>query len=187
MDADLVRSAQSGNRSAFAALVQGTLERLLNVAHRILRDAALAEDATQQALLRAWRDLPDLKDPERFEAWVYRLLLRACYDEARQRRRWLLAPRTPSVEEPRTPDDGLNVIVDRDQLERGLAKLSVDHRAVLVLHYYLDLPLERVAETLDVPIGTVYSRLHRAQRSLRGAIEADARPLRRSAAEGSTR
>jgi RNA polymerase sigma-70 factor (ECF subfamily) len=166
-----------GDERAFTEIVNSVTDRFLGVAHRILRDAALAEDAVQQALLNAWRDLPDLRDPARFDGWSYRLLVRACYMEARSRKRWHPATiaRSISIAEPAAPDL-IGEIIERERLDRGFERLSVDHRAVLVLTYYLDLPPEQVAQALDVPVGTVYSRLHRAQQALRGAVEADARP-----------
>ena len=174
MDTDLVVRAQNGDEEAFASLAVAAGDRLHAVAHRILRDIELAEDATQQALLTIWRDLPKLRDPARFDAWSYRLLVRACYAEARRTRHWTPNLHLLSVDEPAV-GEGMGVVVDRDQLERGFRRLSIDHRAVVVLHHYLDLPLDEVADVLGVPIGTVRSRLHYAMRALRAALEADAR------------
>jgi RNA polymerase sigma-70 factor (ECF subfamily) len=182
MDTELVVRAQNGDEEAFASLAVAAGDRLHAVAHRILRDIDLAEDATQQALLNVWRDLPQLRDPARFDAWSYRLLVRACYAEARRTRRWVPNLRLLPADEPMAAD-GTSSVVDRDQLERGFRRLSIDHRAVVVLHHYLDLPLEEVAETLGVPIGTVRSRLHYAMRGLRAALDADARPPAREAAQ----
>ncbi len=181
MDTDLVTRAQRGDEEAFASLAVAVGDRLHAVAHRILRDIDLAEDATQQALLTIWRDLPQLRDPARFEAWSYRLLVRTCYAEGRRERRWAPNLRLLPDDEPKT-GEGLNAVVDRDQLERGFRRLSMEHRAVVVLHHYLDMPLEAVAETLGVPLGTVRSRLHYAMRGLRAALDADARPVAREAA-----
>ncbi|TFG67810.1 MAG: sigma-70 family RNA polymerase sigma factor, partial [Thermomicrobiales bacterium] len=141
---------------------------------RILRDIDLAEDATQQALLAIWQDLPQLRDPARFEAWSYRLLVRACYAEGRKERRWAPNLRLLPADDP-IADDGLSSVVDRDQLERGFRRLSVDHRTVVVLHHYLDLPLDRVAEIIGIPVGTAHSRLHHAMRAMRAALDADSR------------
>jgi RNA polymerase sigma-70 factor (ECF subfamily) len=182
MDNQLVVRAQHGDEEAFASLAVGVGNRLHAVAHRILRDTDLAEDATQQALLTIWRDLPQLRDPARFDAWSYRLLVRACYAEGRRTRRWTANLRVLPAIEPAIAE-GLGSVVDRDQLERGFRRLSIDHRAVVVLHHYLDLPLEAVAETLGVPLGTVRSRLHYAMRGLRAALEADARPAAREVAQ----
>ena len=182
MDTDLVIRAQHGDRSAFALLAAGIANRYLAVARKILRDHDLADDATQQALLSIWQDLPQLRDPARFEAWSYRLLVRACYAEGRKERRWAPNLRLLPVDEPMT-DDGLSSVVDRDQLESGFRRLSLDHRAVVVFHHYLGLPLDRVAEILGIPVGTAHSRLHHAMRGLRAALDADARPPVREAAQ----
>ena len=180
MDAELIRRAQRGDEEAFASLAVAIGNRLHAVSHRILRDIDLAEDATQQALLAIWRDLPQLRDPANFDAWSYRLLVRACYAEGRRTRQWSPNLRLLPVDEPESADSASSVI-DRDQLERGFRRLSIDHRAVVVLHHYLDLPLDEVADALGVPLGTVRSRLHYAMRGLRAALEADARPARREA------
>ena len=182
MDAELVRLAQRGDEGAFASLAVAVGDRLHAVAHRILRDTELAEDATQQALLSIWRDLPQLRDPAGFDAWSYRLLVRACYAEGRRTRHWTPNLRLLPSDEPAT-GEGLSSVVDRDQLERGFRRLSIDHRAVVVLHHYLDLPLERVADILGIPVGTAHSRLHHAMRGLRAALEADARPPVREVAQ----
>lgn len=177
MDRYLVERAQRGDREAFTALAFALSQRLYGVAHRILRDADAAGDALQVALVRIWRDLPSLREPERLEAWAYRLLTRACQDELRKRH-----GRPPTLQ--LLPDDGaidgsIISVVDRDQIERGFRNLSAEQRAVVVLHYYRDLTLAEISEALSVPIGTVRSRLHYARRSLRAAIEADARPANR--------
>ena len=181
MDRGLVMRAQQGDREAFASLAVALGDRLHAVAHRILRDIGLAEDATQQALLSIWRDLPQLRDPERFEAWSYRLLVRACYAEGRRTRDWAPNLRLLTEDEPMAADE-LRSVVDREQLERGFRRLSIDHRAVVVLHHYRDMPLDEVSETLGIPMGTVRSRLFHAMRALRAALDADARPAARKAA-----
>ncbi|MFL5669069.1 MAG: RNA polymerase sigma factor, partial [Chloroflexota bacterium] len=178
MDADLVRRAQGGDQEAFAEMVYAVADRFLAVSHRILSDIDLAEDATQQALLSVWQDLPQLRDLARFEAWSYRLLVRACYAEGRKSRRWAPNLRLLSVDEP-IAVDGLSSVVDRDQLERAFRGLSLNHRTVVVLHHYLDLPLDRVADIVGVPVGTVGSRLHFATRQLRSALIADAQTAAR--------
>jgi RNA polymerase sigma-70 factor (ECF subfamily) len=180
METDLVVRAQRGDKEAYADLAAGVADRFLGVSRRILRDLDLAEDATQQALLSIWRDLPQLRDPARFEAWSYRILLRACYAEGRKQRRWAPNLRLLPVDLPSA--DGLSSVVDRDQLESGFRRLSLDHRTVVVLHHYLDLPADRIAELLGVPVGTVHSRLHHAMRALRAALDADARSVPKEAA-----
>jgi RNA polymerase sigma-70 factor (ECF subfamily) len=181
MDTDLVVRAQGGEKGAYALIVVEIADRFLAVASRILRDRDLAEDATQQALLAIWQNLPQLRDPARFEAWSYRLLVHACYTEGRRERRWAPNLRLLSVPES-TVDDGLGGVADRDQLERGFRLLTIDHRAVVVLHHYLDKPLDEVAGILAIPVGTAHSRLHHAMRALRAALDADARRTAREAA-----
>ena len=182
MDTDLVTRAQAGDEQAFVSLAVAVGDRLHAVAYRILRDTDLAEDASQQALLAIWRDLPTLRDPARFEAWSYRLLVRACYAEGRRSRAWSPNLRLLPADEPMA-SGGIHTVIDRDQLERGFRRLSIDHRAVVVLHHYLDLSLSEVADALGVPEGTVRSRLHYAMRGLRAALDADARPAAREAAK----
>jgi RNA polymerase sigma-70 factor, ECF subfamily len=178
MQTELIAQAQRGDQGAYASLAAEIADRFLAVARRILRDLDSAEDATQQALLSIWQDLPQLRDPGHFEAWAYRILVRACYAEGRRTRRWAPNLRVLPANESITDDD-LSSVVDRDQLERGFRRLSLDHRAVVVLHHYLDLPLDRVADILGIPIGTAHSRLHHAMRGLRAALDADARtPVR---------
>ena len=170
-----MQRAQRGDRAAFGLLAAEIATRFLAVSRRILRDIDLAEDATQQALVAIWRDLPQLRDPARFDAWSYRLLVRACYAEGRRTRAWSPNLRILSADEP-SESGGIDAVVHRDQLETAIRRLSVDHRSVLVLRYYADLPLEQVAQVLGVPLGTVNSRLHHAMRAMRAALDADARP-----------
>ena len=173
---DLVVQAQHGDRDAFAALVGMTSDRMYALAARILRDNVLAEDALQGALITVWRQLPTLRDPDRFEAWVRRLLVHACYAEARRRRQWAANVRVLPVDGPAAPD-GLLSIDDRDALDRAFRRLSIEQRAVFVLHHHLGLQLTEIADTLGIPAGTARSRLHYATRVLRAAVEADAAPV----------
>ena len=175
MRRDMVQRAMAGDHDAFSELTRGAIGRLYAAAMLILRDEVRAEDATQEALIAAWRDLSALRDPDRFDAWLHRLLARACYREARRgRRRWAIESQ---VRPARTvePDPAPN-LADRDELERGFRRLDADQRTVLVLHYYLGLTLDEVAGALGVPAGTVRSRLHRATAGMRAALDADARP-----------
>jgi RNA polymerase sigma-70 factor (ECF subfamily) len=175
MDTDLVIRAQQGDKEAFTRLAGRLSPSFLSVAHRVLRDITQAEDATQQALLNVWQRLPQLRDPEKFEAWSYRLLVRACYDEGRKTGRWT-APIKMLPSGGAWVGDASTAVLDRDQLERAFRRLSVEHRAVVVLRHYRHLSLEEVAEAIGVPVGTVASRLHYALRELRSALEADERP-----------
>jgi RNA polymerase sigma-70 factor (ECF subfamily) len=181
MDTDLVKRAQRGDSEAFTSLATGLGDRFLAVSNRILGDIGLAEDATQQALLNVWRDLPKLRDPARFEAWAYRLLVRACYAEGHRGRLWAPNLHLLPVDEPMAADH-TNSVIDRDQLERAFRRLTLKHRLVLVLHHYLDLSPDAIADALDVPVGTIASRMHYALRAMRRAIDADAAPTPREVA-----
>jgi RNA polymerase sigma-70 factor (ECF subfamily) len=181
MDPELVIRAQRGDGEAFASLAVACGDRLHAIAHRILRDVDLAEDATQQALLAIWQNLPMLRDAARFEAWSYRLLVNACYDEGRRRRVWNPNLHVLHDDDTAAPN-ALDQVHDRDQLERGFRRLSIDHRAVVVLHTYLGLSLEEIADTLGAAPGTIRSRLHYAVRAMRAALDADERPSLREVA-----
>ena len=182
MDTDLVVRAQRGDKGAFTLLAGAIADRFLAVARRILRDRDLAEDATQQALLAIWQDLPRLRDPDRFESWSYRVLVHACYAEGRKERRWSPNLRILPLDET-SADRSLESVVDRDQLERGFRRLTIDQRTVVVLYHYLDKPLDEIARILGIPVGTAHSRLHHAMRGMRAALDADARPTAREAAQ----
>jgi len=180
----LVERARAGDEEAFASLARAAGDRLLAIAYRILRDLGLAEDAVQQTLVLAWRELPSLRDVDRFDAWVRRLLVNACYREARRGRHWATNVRVLPVDQPGRTDD-YNGVLERDQLERGFRRLPPEQRAVFVFHHYLGLTLIEVAAELGVPLGTVKSRLHYATNTLRAAIEADLRSPTKSSREHS--
>jgi RNA polymerase sigma-70 factor (ECF subfamily) len=173
MRGDLVEAARRGDHEAFEVLATSAGDRLYAVARLILRDASLAEDAVQEALVRAWRQLPSLRDPERFDAWLYRLVVRACADQGRQLRRWSNQVR-PIVLEPSTGDE-TGAVADREQLERGFQRLRPEQRAVVVLHYYSGFTTREIARILGIPEGTARSRLHYATEAMRAALQADAR------------
>src|SRR4051794_11158115 len=173
VDRDLVEEARRGDREAFAVLARTRGDRLFGIARRILRDVVLAEDAVQQALVIAWRELPHLRDPDRFDVWLQRTLVRACYAEARQRRAWTSNIRLLPIDGPAAPDE-LASFVDRDEVEHGFRRLPPEQRAILVLHHYLGLGLNEIGEVLDIPAGTARSRLHYAHRAMRAALEANA-------------
>jgi RNA polymerase sigma-70 factor (ECF subfamily) len=174
VDRRLVEQAQRGDEDAFEALVRATGDRCVGIAYRILRDVDLAEDAVQTAYVSAWRDLRSLREPDRFEPWLHRTLTRACYEEARKSRRYAAHIRALPTESSFASDD-VRAVVDRDQLDRGIRRLSVEQRAVLVFHHYLGLTLPEVADRLDIPVGTAKSRLHHATNAMRASLEADAR------------
>jgi RNA polymerase sigma-70 factor (ECF subfamily) len=172
---DLVERAGNGDHDAFAALVGATIARLEAVARLILRDHELARDAVQEAYIRAWRDLPGLRDPDKFDAWLHRLTVNASLDAVRRRRR-----RPIEVElTPATPQwmrDSTGIVAERDELDVGFRRLSPDLRAILVLHYYVGMTMPEVAATLGIPLGTAQSRLNRALTRIRRALVVGAPP-----------
>ena len=172
---DLVERAGKGDHDAFAALVGATIARLEAVARLILRDPELARDAVQEAYIRAWRDLPGLRDPDRFDAWLHRLTVNASLDAVRRRRR-----RPIEVElTPTTPQwmrDPTGIVAERDELDAGFRRLSPDLRAILVLHYYVGMSMPEVAGTLGIPLGTAQSRLDRALTRIRQALAVNTPP-----------
>ena len=176
MGLDLVERARRGDHDAFAVLAGAAISRLDAAAWLMLRDTDQAMDAVQNALVRAWRDLPSLRDPSRFDAWLYRLLINACTDEIRRARRHRLDVHIDDLATEPATTDAASAIVDRDELERGFNRLDPEERAVIVLHHFLDLPLTEVATTLGIPLGTVKSRLYRGLREMRAVLDADARP-----------
>ena len=169
----LVERARGGDREAFAVLARASAVRLDAAARLILRDRELARDAVQEALIRAWRDLPGLRDPDRFDAWLHRLLVNAAIDETRRRRRRVIEVKI-SVANLSVHEDPIARLVDRDALDRALAGLAPEHRALVVLHYYLGLPLPEAAGAMGISLGAAKSRLHRAIGALRQSFTADA-------------
>ena len=180
MDRELVESARNGDREAFGVLARSNADWLFAVAQRILRDFDRAEDAVQQTLVAAWRELPSLRDAERFQPWLRRILVRVCYEESRRGRSSASILHVIPVDRA-DPSDDILTVADRDQLERGFRRLPPEHRAILVLHHYLGMDPAEIAANLGIPPGTARSRLHYAHRAMRAALEADARPV---AAEG---
>jgi RNA polymerase sigma-70 factor, ECF subfamily len=176
VDRSLVDRAKRGDGEAFDTLARLVGDRCMAIASRILRDADLAEDAVQAALIVAWREVRTLRDPDRFEPWLHRILTNECYAEARRRRRWSADIRVLHLESGSEPP-GILTVNDRDQLERAFRRLTLEQRAVLVFHHYLDLTAAEVAERLDIPLGTAKSRIHHATNALRASLEADARTI----------
>ena len=170
----LVERAMAGDHEAFSELTRLSIAKLYAVARLILRDDERAADATQEALVAAWRWFPTLRDPDRFDAWMRRLLVNACYREANQAKRRVTIEATVQPIAWAGADPGV-AIADQDELERGFKRLSPEHRTLIVLHFYLGLPMSETAEVLGLPIGTVKSRLSRATEQMRAALEADAR------------
>jgi RNA polymerase sigma-70 factor, ECF subfamily len=174
LDHELVERAQAGDETAFTELAARIGDRMYAAAQHILHDSGRAEDAVQQAMISIWRQLPRLEDPDRFQGWAHRIVIRAAYAEARRRRIWQAKSVKSSAGRTSAPDHASGV-ADREQLERGFQALGLDHRAVLVLKHYSGLSNAEIAEALDIPEGTVRSRLHHGIRALRAALEADAR------------
>jgi RNA polymerase sigma-70 factor (ECF subfamily) len=174
MDDELVRRAMRGDAAAFDVLGRARIDRLYGVAYRILRDPHAADDAVQQALWAAWRDLRGLRDVQRFDAWLYRLLVNACYRLGRRERRLGSIVRLVPELDATADTDIAGSIATRDELEHAFRQLTPEHRAVVVMHHYIGLPLTEIAEVLDIPAGTARSRLHHAHRRLRATLEAPA-------------
>jgi len=177
MDRYLVELARSGDQKAFADLVDQVSDSLFGIARRIVRDPGLAEDVLQNALVTIWRKLPHLRDPDRFEAWAFRILVNACYADASRNRRWASTVRVVPIGRADVVDD-YQAVSDRDELEQAFRRLPLDQRAVFVLHHHVGLPLVAVAETLGIPDGTARSRLHYATRALRAAFEVSRTPTK---------
>jgi RNA polymerase sigma-70 factor (ECF subfamily) len=176
MQRELVERAVAGDHDAFSDLARASIRKLYAVARLILRDDTRAEDATQEALIAAWRDMAGLRDPDRFEAWLHRLLVRECYRMAKRERRRVEVENQvrPLVSMP----DPSHHHALRDELERGFERLPVDQRAVLVLHHYLGYSFPEIASALGVPVGTAKSRVHRATAAMRAALLADSQTSR---------
>jgi RNA polymerase sigma-70 factor, ECF subfamily len=166
MRPDLVRRAQQGDAEAFDTLIRSAYDRLYGIAERILRDRYAAEDAVQETVVKCWRDLSGLRDPDRFDAWLHRLVVNASRDHARRQRR-LPLPVVVVPPDLRAPGDDYVTVVEHDALEAAFLALSTDHRIVLVLAHYAGYSAPEIAEILGVPPGTVYSRLHYAVRAMR--------------------
>ena len=165
----LVERARRGDHDAFTALVDLTLVRLDSVARLIVRDPELARDAVQDTYIRAWRDLPGLRDPDRFDAWLHRLIVHSCLDQVRRRRRRVIEVELTPIDLP-APTDMVGELADRDMLEEALARLDPGHRAVVVLHYFLGMPLPDVAAAVGIPLGTAKSRMHYALAAMKVAV-----------------
>jgi RNA polymerase sigma-70 factor, ECF subfamily len=173
----LVERARDGDHDAFTTLAADAIARLDAAARLIMRDGDLARDAVQDALLRAWRDLPGLRDPARFDAWLHRLLVNACLDTLRRRRRRPIEVELSPISGP-TVGDIATLVADRALLDDAMRRLEPEGRAVIVLHYFLGMPVPDVAVALGIPLGTAKSRLHRSLARMRTAIEGadDTRP-----------
>jgi RNA polymerase sigma-70 factor (ECF subfamily) len=173
VDPQLVERARRGDRDAFDLLMLDTVDGLYAIARLVAQDVHVAEDAVQEALVRCWRDLPTLRDPERFEAWLRRLVVNAVADEFRKTRRF--AANVAVLRAEPSVGDQAEDRAERDELERAFRVLSLEHRAVIVMFHYIGLSIGEAASSLGVPPGTVKSRLHYALRAMRATLEAEAR------------
>jgi RNA polymerase sigma-70 factor (ECF subfamily) len=169
---ELVERARRGDHDAFAALAGAFVARLDAAARLILRDHELARDAVQEGFLAAWRGLPSLRDPDRFEAWLHRLVFRSCINVIRRRGRRPMEVELLPVDAP-VVGDIASIVADRDLLDAALKRLQPEQRAVIVMHYYLGMPLPDVASALGIPIGTAKSRHHRSLQAMRLTIDGD--------------
>jgi RNA polymerase sigma-70 factor (ECF subfamily) len=170
---DLVLLAQRGDREAFDVVMLESIDRLYSIARLVAQDADVAEDAVQEALIRCWHDLPTLRDVNRFDAWLRRLLLNSVAEEFRKRRRFRANVKVLHLEPSIT--DGSAARADRDELQIAFRRLSIEHRTIIVLHHYLGLSTGEIATSLGIPTGTAKSRLHYAKDALRAALESDSR------------
>jgi RNA polymerase sigma-70 factor (ECF subfamily) len=178
MQRELVERARAGDHDAFTDLARASMDRMYAVASLILRDRDRAQDAVQDALVSAWKDVRALRDPGAWDAWLHRLTVRACYRHARRdRRRMLVEVHVLPDPEPARPFDLALSVVDRDRLEREIGRLTIDQRTVMVLHFYLDKPLPEVAAILNIPLGTAKSRLYHGLRALRSSMHREPEPV----------
>ena len=181
----LVERARRGDHDAFAGLVDASLARLDAAARLIVRDPELARDAVQDGLIRAWRDLPGLRVPDRFDAWLRRLIVNACLDQVRRRRRRAIEVELTVLHSPATSDDS-GALADREEVDQALRRLDPGHRAVVALHYLLGMSLPEVATSLGIPVGTAKSRLHYALAAMRVSASPEPGPAAMTASGGTT-
>ena len=179
----LVERAREGDPAAFTVLIDLTIARLDAAARLILRDPELARDAVQEALIRAWRDVPGLRDPDRFDAWLNRLTVNTCLDLARRRRRRPVEVEIIDLDLPAGRDLSTD-IVNREMLDAALGELDPQRRALVVLHYFLGMPMPDIARTVGIPLGTAKSRLHHAVAAMRASVTDEATPTGLPVARG---
>lgn len=171
-EAQLLRAARLGDDEAFGTLIRPCVEPSYRLALSMLADEGEAEDAVQEALYKAWRALPNFRGDAAFSTWVYRIVWTECVDRMRRRRREPVP--MEDAGERGGGDDPVRRVhrrERRDALARALQSLSPPYRTVLTLFYMEELPLKDIAHILDSPLGTVKTRLHRARRALRRALE----------------
>jgi RNA polymerase sigma-70 factor (ECF subfamily) len=175
---ELVEAARRGDLEAFDALVRQEVRGVYRTALAILGSAADAEEATQDAFVSAWRSLPRLREPDRFDAWLGRIAVNACRMTLRRRRtvrEISLGTSDPPVSNEPSTVDPMVLAAEADAFDRAFERLAVDDRALLVLHYRDELGLREIADRLGVREGTVKSRLWRARRALESALAGEGR------------
>lgn len=172
MTRELVRQAIDGDREAFSELMRASAPRQYAVATLILRDRSRAQDAVQEAFVSAWKGIAALREPDAWEAWLHRLTTRACFQTVRrEKRRRVFELQLVALPEVASADDSVAAVAQRDLLDRELSRLPVEQRAVIVLRFYADLPLDEVADILAIPIGTAKSRQHRGMKAMRVSLD----------------
>ena len=176
-EADLVERAQRGDLAAFEHLIRQRLDRLFRIACGVLGDPSDAEDATQEACIAAWQKLPTLRDVDRLDAWLGRIVVNACRMKLRARRRireiTLDDERSNPASELPDPNRMADRTEDLDAVVRALDRVSVDDRALLILHHVHHERVETIAATLGIPAGTVKWRLSRARQAVQRALEGE--------------
>lgn len=175
MERSLIERARRGNVEAFEVLVRDGMPAVHRRALAILGCDADARDAAQETFVAAWRELPRLRDADRYEAWLARIALNACRMAIRRRGRVREIPVdglgwAPAAADPRA---GPDQVAERDAVRRAFRRLPVEQRGLLVLHHVEGRPLAEIAAILDVPAGTVKSRLHAARAGLDAALRAE--------------
>lgn len=171
MTRELVRQAIDGDREAFSELMRASASKQYAVASLILRDRSRAQDVVQDAFVAAWKGIAGLRDPEAWDAWLHRLTVRHCFQSVRrEKKRRTVELHIVLDREPASPHDSVADIVQRDLLERELDRLPMEQRAVIVLRFFADLPLDAVADILGIPIGTAKSRQHRGLEAMRTSL-----------------
>jgi RNA polymerase sigma-70 factor (ECF subfamily) len=169
-DTELVRLAAAGDEQAFAHLVRRHERRVYNIAYRLLGREEDARDAAQDAFISCYRKLSTFRGEALFTTWLHRIAVNASYDLLRRRKDLLSTDESP--EPPPQPDHGDQAVAGVD-VQQALRTVPLDYRAVLVLHDLMGHAYEDVAQILDVPLGTVKSRLHRGRVALGRALGVD--------------
>ena len=177
VEPQLIEAARRGDREAFDAIVRTRLDTVYRTAFTILGNDSDAQDATQETFVAAWRNLPSLREADRFDAWLRRITINACRMAIRRRGTVReISIDLPDTQQPMSAGAGpASLAAEAEVFDRAFARLSVDDRAILVLHHHEELGVAEIAERLGIPIGTVKSRLHRARGALQRALDRENR------------